>query len=970
MPRKSTQTRGLKERAFAEISLKIGFMPLGRGVSFCAASLALMLLAGCNGCGSGEKAKQGGTAPTAKETSFESVVKPAAETTFNATAVKATAVPTPVLKVLREQVLRLEPQSVGSANISILDTFSNAPAGTVSSARPGDYVLSNGKVSLFFASVRPRENDKPIEVALSYTNRRHPGALTDVLAGDTKVDIINEFTQGYGTDLQGPIVEYDSAEFVTRSGDEAKAASVDGSAVKGAAVGLRLTGSTASGPDQEIRIQTTYWLAPDETRVSVETKVLEGFAEAPIADVADFGPSIVIADIHGNMSSQPTELSVEWYAAQLGRLAMGVGVFGGAKFNGIFAGSQSRCCARKISEGSQTEFRDRWIFLGNGSYSSVTDQIFTQGQNDRPIGTFTGKVLDKVEKKPAPGTFVDLFWYDRAIGPADRRLFTRVNTDAEGAFSCVVPILNKEENVSRFFPGTGSRSRQSGLSQRSIVVKPGATVEREELLVGQPAILNIKVYDSKTSKPLAARVRFDAVHPAPNSVFGSIETPSGYANSFYVPREGTKVEMSQGVYTLNVSHGISYNITQADVQMAAGLETEAEIGLDMVSPTPGFIGVEVGAMPKATRGCSLSPEDVVLMCAGEGIQWIVSGDLETITDFAPAIAKMGCQDLLGASRGFRTILPKHPEWGEFLIYPVGPGALDPKQAREQWKDVDDAVQFIATLRKLYPGAMVEVVYPYADPLGHAIEPGGYFYVNKWNVYEMGFTDSKRPVPIEMNVDAVNLFAPRGGWQFEWDKDFLFINTLRKRFYIPVPVSNTRIPFVSEPGYPRLLVRVDQDEPAKVTEEALFQALRAGRWEVSSGPFLDLRADGRREGDKYQPAKKAFTKIKLTSPEWAATTNIMACLDGVMLWKETDSAGENEATPDRFKWEGQIEFNPEVKENADTLLNGAATSEATIDDIIPRPDPIRIPSIVVTGPIIADTNGNGEWDPPKYIDRAK
>lgn len=361
------------------------------------------------------------------------------------------------------------------------------------------------------------------------------------------------------------------------------------------------------------------------------------------------------------------------------------------------------------------------------------------------------------------------------------------------------------------------------------------------------------------------------------------------------------------------------------------------------------------------------------MTAGEGLQWIISGDFETITDFAPVIEKMGYKDLLVSSRGFRTCLPKRAQWGEFLLFPIAAGAPDPKAAREQWKDMTDPTEFFAALRKLYPGALIVSCHPYSDALNKQNNNTGtgYFYHPNWTVYEMAYNDNQRVEKIDFGIDAVNLFSPRGDWSYYLDKDFYFIHTQNSRFYIPAPVSESRSAYLGEPGWPRLLLYVEETDVQKATEEMLIGAMKAGRWQITTGPFVEFTADGRRAGDRYQPdSKKANIHFRITAPFWASTSNVDLCKDGIMLWRNASNMEAGEEENVRYEKEEGVELTPELRGDSDTMLNGSTWATRMIDPVARGSTGAGLISLSWTGPIFCDTNGNGKHDPPIYRDRGK
>lgn len=860
----------------------------------------------------------------------------------------------------------LKPVAMGSASIDFLQDSYEAPAGFYTTGRHGDYVLRNERVSLIFGAIR--KSDAPPEPAKARARKTHPGALLDAMIDESRVDFINEFTQGTGTELDGPVIEYDYAEFI-KTGDQENQAGTAASTHKQApAVGLKLSGQL---PDGGGRIETIYWLTPGESRVRVQSTLIGLDAPIAIADAVDWGAGTIISERHGTSPATPTPIDgIQWYVAHAGHMAVGVSSYPG-KMNGTVQGNRTRLVSFAENNGAKVPDNDRWLVLGDGNYSSATDQIFPLAAQDQPYGVYKGRLLEKDTKEPAPESWVNIYWYNpdkTDAGKRDLKLFTRISPNEKGEFEALLPMTYedpKTKDVSgRFAVASGSRSRNYGPSNIGIVVKPGQMTERDAF-VGKPAIFKVKVIDSKTKKPIAARVRFEPIPPTPNNLFDEVVSPKGYFDSFYVPPAGTEIELFQGKWALTITGGIRYDYVQSDVTVTWGGETTSEIELPETSPTPGWLGLEIGAMTRATPGASLTDEGIVLMAAGEGVDWIISGDWEKLTDLGPAIAKLGLKDRMGSSRGFRTQLPAHPEWGAFMIYPVAANAPDPRKAREQWSKLETAKDFIATLRKLYPGSLIECVTPYsADE--------GYFYMPNKNVFEMAY-DARED--IDLTIDAVNVFEPRRPWDFQSQKNFYFKNLLRSRFYIPAPVSTTRVALTSEPGYPRMLVKTGESDPTKVKEAELFDAMKKGKWQITTGPFIQYTVDGASEGEMIKGKEKLTADLRITAPNWSSTSIVDVCREGLMNGRVQTNTANNQSArfpvpggPDSWK---HVDLYPKSKNGSDTLLNinltGTGNASPAIPDYQGRSP---VPSMAMTSPIIADTNGNGKWDPPNYVDQGK
>lgn len=865
-----------------------------------------------------------------------------------------TPTPTPI-PLGHEQKLDLSPREAGGASVSLLEAKSLAPGGPMAASSPGDYVLKNDRLMLVFAKVHPLKPLEKVAIVRKSLYQRKQGALVDVAVDGDYGDFVGEFTQSAGDSPNGPSYEYDSAEFVTRDSPPA--------------CGVRFTGSTVDDNVRETRIETTYWLG-DGLKVEIETRpIIQPEGGTFLADLATWGPVTILADALGEMTQKAERgIESEWYAMSTGLVSAAVWG-GGPPMKGRYRGTVTRVAAGTFSDGA---FR-RTLFFGRGNLSSVTDPLF---EASRPVGFVSGRIVHKETDEPAPDAWVDILWNERPPegAPAeemrrikfDPKLFTRIAAKPDGTYEAKLPA-DYLGNAGRYFVASGGRTRGGGRSTTGIVVIEGSMTLRD-MYVSQPARLTVRVIDEKTSKTMAARIRFDAVPPTPRSEFMGLSDPKGYANFFYVPPEGGGIDINQGTYTLTASAGTRYDAGKVDVQTQWGYETEAVIVMRETSPNPGTVALDVGAMTDATPGCSISAEDRLLMTVGEGLTWIVSGDLETLTDFAPVIERMGLKGRVGSSRGFRTFSRARPEWGEFLLYPVAADAPDPATVRDEWSKTRDSKEMMATLRRLYPGAMIQVVTPFSDNGGLLPGRHGYFHEEGWNVYQMAWDDEKRSEELDFGVDAVNLFTSPYAMNYLWEKDFYAVNALKGRNYAPAPVSDGRTALGGEPGWPRMLIYADTEDPSAVQESDLFKRMKDGKWQVTSGPFIEFEANGRKPGDLYKPETDPRVKVSVTAPTWAPTRHIDVTKDYIMNSRESNLV-QDPAENHRYSYEGALPMYADQKSWSDTMIGAQVWSQETIPEILPGRR--TLPSFAIQGPTIADTNGNGKYDPIKdYRDKGK
>src|SRR5262249_26045208 len=85
----------------------------------------------------------------------------------------------------------------------------------------------------------------------------------------------------------------------------------------------------------------------------------------------------------------------------------------------------------------------------------------------------------------------------------------------------------------------------------------------------------------------------------------------------------------------------------------------------------------------------------------------------------------------------------------------------------------------------------------------------------------------------------------------------------------------------EPGVPRNLVAVPNDDPAAFDERAFLAAVRRGKVVVSSGPFIVLTAGGKGVGESV-PAGEVEIAIRVDAPPWVDVDRVELVRRGRVL----------------------------------------------------------------------------------------
>lgn len=890
---------------------------------------------------------------------------------------------------------------VGSATAERLGSVFEAVAGPFSSGHSGDWRLSNEHLSAIFASVElTSETNRLISTPINgnstspFSDRRVPGALIDVAAQGASLDFVEAFTQYAGVEPRGDKIAYDTAEAVKRED----------------AVGLRFEDSPFD--NSPVRVSTTYWLAPGARYIEIETETFnlpEGEKAPQIGDIGGWAYGMPLLNRIGEAQyNSKTQVETDFYQVQGGDISIGLTPAEGMRLKGTIVGppyvvntayipaAQDARTTPALASAQTTSTQAITSTTVNGRDSRTTQTaqvdsaakattqtaslakpaVAVSGEPGKPLrrklwimrgiesdlyqriqadrktssGTLTGVVADPAGKEMANATLI-VSAVDTKNLEKNPTLETRLRSDAHGRYSINLP-------AGMYYVTPEMKAGRGSSIRIGANVIPGQT-QTSNVKYGIECGVKVKVIDAATSKPLAARLRIEPIPPTAGVNFGFPLTAEGYFENAYIPAEGKDMLMPPGQYVIYASHGIGYDIGDRDVRVEEGKIGQLVIPLKQSNPTPGWAHLETGMRTTATPGCMIQPRDAALMCAAEGIDWVFTGDFEKLTDLRPVIRELGLEGVLGASRGFRTLLPAHPEWGQFLVYPVRDDAPDPAEARKQWAGMKTAQEFIAKLRALYPGALIQADLPYTD------NGLGYFARKNMDAYEISW----EPPSIELNVDALTLFPSRQGWDLRTTKGFWMNNMCQGRFYIANSSNSGTVVFGAEPGYPRLLALIGKD--VKPSEKDIAQAMKDRKVQVTTGPFIDFSIKGVLPGGVVDPAPTNLIHARVTAPKWVETTSLS--IDKEDAPRVSMMLGYGETASQRFPPLGEEKHEFADMSLKDYMLEPGKDTLAAIFVYGGTPLRPHVPAMTpaqevfpfaFSFPIKVDENKNGKYDPLK------
>ena len=360
-----------------------------------------------------------------------------------------------------------------------------------------------------------------------------------------------------------------------------------------------------------------------------------------------------------------------------------------------------------------------------------------------------------------------------------------------------------------------------------------------------------------TGRPLPARVLVRGVKGTHDPDWGD-DPDAGAALNVVHSETGTGDRpLPAGTYQVRIDRGFEYSAFEKQVSITAGKTTSLRVELARVVDTKGFIAADLHlhAMPSPDAIQPLSDRVRALVAAG--VEVGVATDHNKVTDYAPVIAELKVRPWLASVVGDE-VTPREPAWGHFNGFPLTPGT-EPIP----YRGVLPSAVFAAARAAgpLGAGTVVQVNHPRMGGIG-------YFALLRFDPEDVAGWAKRVPIA-DTSFDALEVF---NGDHYaaipkveECMRDWYALLEAGYRVTATGNSDSHKLTF-HEPGVPRNLVAMANDDPAAFDERAFVAAVRRGRVVVSSGPFIRLSVNGKGIGESV-PAGDVEIALEVDAPDW-------------------------------------------------------------------------------------------------------
>jgi hypothetical protein len=277
--------------------------------------------------------------------------------------------------------------------------------------------------------------------------------------------------------------------------------------------------------------------------------------------------------------------------------------------------------------------------------------------------------------------------------------------------------------------------------------------------------------------------------------------------------------VAAGSYSLVVHRGLRWELHTDDVVITAGEELDLNFSLTAAYELEDWLIADPHTHASPSGDGSIPMADRLIVMAAAGVQVHFGTDHDHVADYRPLLKPLGLAQVLTSivSDEVSPVLRGHRN-----VYPIEP---DPEAANggawAWWSDrVTTTEEGFAKIRERHPGALIQLNHPTG---------GGVAAAANWSPGEIG-----NPSKWTENFDAVEVV---NGFGHESFFEFYTDITNRGIRATPTGVSDSHGYTSSGPGLNVTFLHTGHNDPAKLTNEGLKQAMLAGKTVVSMGPFI-------------------------------------------------------------------------------------------------------------------------------------
>ncbi len=597
----------------------------------------------------------------------------------------------------------------------------------------------------------------------------------------------------------------------------------------------------------------------------------------------------------------------------------------------------------------------KYFVLGTGDVGSLLDEMLAIRGD--PAGSFGGQVFDEISGGAAGHDDAYVVVYQH-LADDYRRIYSQYDLRGEGFFQGRLPpgdysarVAGEGRPLSDFVDFTVKKDGETAVQ---LVAQTGADVvvtlidEHGARVPGKASAVGTYSKEDAGKNPreflydLAAGQHHMATDQVPD--VASKPATLRYLEAWaYAGGDGVAhLRLRPGTYNIVSSRGPEYGTVEERITVKAGQTVALSHAPPRVVDTTGWIAADLHLHSIGSIDSGMSVEDRVVAVAAEGVEYAVSTDHNFVTDFAPAIERMGLSDWLNSAIGLEATTL---ESGHFNGYPLRYDVASVTHGSFDWpqRPPDDLFADIRALGFFGPeDTIVQVNHPRDTLLGYfqqynrntltmeeqPLDFFGRFLAPQNEAFCLPATaESECPTTFSFKFDAIELLNGKLFWQIrhyripdplpegEKPEDIPpagtllldadanppevafpgviddWFNLLNRGYrHLGTGTSDTHSGD-DEAGYFRTMIFTGEDVPRQVSERDFVDGMKSGHIVATNGPVIDLWVNGQPMGSEVMDLDGMVeVRVKAQAARWVGLDQLNVYRNGVKVhtWRVDDA----------------------------------------------------------------------------------
>ena len=408
------------------------------------------------------------------------------------------------------------------------------------------------------------------------------------------------------------------------------------------------------------------------------------------------------------------------------------------------------------------------------------------------------------------------------------------------------------------------------------------------------------------------------------------------------------LELQPGRYTVHATRGFEYGLATAQIDLKPGERRSVRLGLRREVDTSGWISCDTHTHTLTHSGHGdASVEERVLTLAGEGIEFPIATDHNTLANYDPAARQLGVRSYFTPVIGDEVTTRQ----AHFNVFPILEDSRLPDFRIGAWPALLENIR--AT-----PGVRV-VILNHPHNIHNEFRPFDRQYFNP-------ATGHPRAI-LDLHVDALEILSSSA----QQSDPFLVVHdwfALLNGGHRLVGLGSSDVHDVNRyiVGQGRTYIRVDDSDPGNIDVPAACDSLKSGHALISMGLLVELSVNHAFEAGDLATNLGDTVHVTATvkCPSWIQADQLTLFINGRPVRKHTFPTSNGERLPGGVAALVQMDL---ARPAHDVFLTAIATGPAVTEPYWPMARPYQARSrfwsprvMGVTNPVWLDADGDGRF----------